>query len=155
MKCSSMKTISKSRFDGHTQRVILWYFIERPPSLGGKSLKYRSRVTIITRSNYSYHFLLSLQLSMSIFVGCLVCLFLVWALFQPHKAGWRSGYKSRPVTEFIIKRKCHSAICLRPSPRPDDREVALKIGKGNHNIADLIIVKWYSRYTFLNYYHYF
>ena len=119
---------------------FLWSFIERPPSLGGKSLKYRSRMTIINRSTHSYHFLLSLQLSMSIFVGCLVCLFLVWALFQPNKAGWRSGYKSRPVTEFIIKRKCHSAVCLRPSLRPDDREVALKIGKGNHNIADLIIV---------------
>ena len=48
---------------------FLWSFIERPPSLGGKSLKYRSRVTIITRSNYSYHFLLSFQLSMPILVG--------------------------------------------------------------------------------------
>ena len=65
---------------------FLWSFIERPPSLGGKSLKYQSRVTIITRSNYSYHFLLSFQLSMPIFVCWLVCLFLVCALFQPNKA---------------------------------------------------------------------
>ena len=49
----------------------------RPPSLGGKSLKYRARMTIINRSNYSYHFLLSFKLSMPIFVRCLVCLFLV------------------------------------------------------------------------------
>ena len=32
---------------------------ERPPSLGGKSLKYRAWLTIINRSNYTYHFLLS------------------------------------------------------------------------------------------------
>ena len=70
--------------------------------------------------------------------------------------GVNPGRKSRSVTEFISKRKCHSAVCLRPSLGPDDREVALKIGKGNHNIADLIIVtKIYARYTFLNYYHYF
>ena len=65
---------------------LSWSFIDRQPSLGGKSLTYPSRVTIITRSNYSYHFPLSFQISMPIFVCCLVCLFLVWALFQPSKS---------------------------------------------------------------------
>ena len=67
------------------------------------------------------------------------------------------GFKSRPVTEFIIKRKCHCTVCLRPCLRPDDPpEVALKIGKGNHNITDLIIVTLTSaRYKFLTNYHYF
>ena len=124
---------------------FLWSFNERPPSVGGKSLKYQSRVTIITRSNYSYHFLLSFQLSMPIFVCWLVVCFSYEPYFSQIKqlvcSMWEAlvwipaGHR----TEFIIKRKCHSTVCLRPCPRPDDREVAL-IGKGNHNIADLIIV---------------
>ena len=75
MKCCSLKTIQVVFRRPHPMGSLL--FVIRPPSLGGKSLKYQSRVTIITRSNYSYQFLLSFQLSMPIFVGCLVCLFLV------------------------------------------------------------------------------
>ena len=82
---------------------------------------------------------------MPIFVCCLVCLFLVGALFQPSKAvGMRHvggpGINPGRSQSLIIKRKCHSAVYLRPCLRPDDREVELKIGKGDHNIADLIIV---------------
>ena len=66
--------------------------------------------------------------------------------------GLNPGRSQSPLS----KEKCHSTVCLRPCLRPDDREEALKIGKGNHNIADLIIVTLISaRYKFLNYYHYF
>ena len=79
---------------------------------------------------------------MPIFVCCLFCL----------------TYATCSTDNYFmkIKRRCHSVVCLRPCLRPDDREVALKIGKGNHNIADLITVTQISaRYKFLNYYHYF
>ena len=84
---------------------------------------------------------------MSLFVCCLVCLFLVWALFQPNKAlGMRHeggpGLKSWSVTTnkgSLSKRKCHSALCFRPCLRPDDREMRLIIGKGNNNIPYLTI----------------
>ena len=88
-------------------------------------------MTIINRSNYSYHFLLSFQFCMSLFVCCLVGLFLVWALFQPNKAvGMRHVggpvLKSQPVTtnkgSLSSKRNCHSAVCFRPCLRPDDRD---------------------------------
>ena len=55
MKCSSIKTIEVGNFHD-----LLLH--ERPPSLGGKSLKYRARLTIINRSNYTYHFLSSFKL---------------------------------------------------------------------------------------------
>ena len=84
---------------------------------------------------------------MSLFVCCLVCLFLVWALFQPNKAvGMRHvggpGLKSRPFTTkkvSLSKRKWHSAVCFRPCLRPDDRKVRLIIGKDNNNIPYLTI----------------
>ena len=75
MKCCSLKTIKVVFRRPHPMGSLL--FVIRLPSLGGKSLKYRARMTIINRSNYSYHFLLSFKLSMPIFVCCLVCLFLV------------------------------------------------------------------------------
>ena len=75
MKCCSLKTIKVVFRRPHPMGSLL--FVIRTPSLGGKSLKYRARVTIITRSNYGYQFLLSFKLSMPIFVCCLVCLFLV------------------------------------------------------------------------------
>ena len=75
MKCSSMKTIKVAFPRPHPVGTLL--FVIGPPSLGGKSLTYRARVTIIKRANYSYHFLLLFQLSMSIFVCWLVCLLLV------------------------------------------------------------------------------
>ena len=61
-----MKTIKVAFPRPHPVGTLL--FVIGPPSLGGKSLKYRARVTIINRSNYSYHLLLSSQLSMPIFV---------------------------------------------------------------------------------------
>ena len=67
--------------------------------------------------------------------------------------------KSRPVSTnkgSLSKRKCHSAVCLRPCLRPDNRELRLIFGKGNNNIAHLIIVtKIFARYKFINYYHYY
>ena len=49
-----MKTIKVAFPRPHPAGTLL--FVIGPPSLGGKSLKYRARVTIINRSNYSYHF---------------------------------------------------------------------------------------------------
>ena len=63
MKCSSMKTIKvafrRPHPVGNFHDLLLH---ERTPSLGGKSLKYQARLTIITRSNYTYHFLLPFKL---------------------------------------------------------------------------------------------
>ena len=157
IKCSSMKTIKVAFPRPHPVGTLL--FVIRPPSLGSKSLKYRARVTIINRSNY--HFLSPFQLSMPIFVcsqllyprkfacpwneGLLVVYFS--QIKQFCAACGRPGFKSRPVTTnkgSLSKRKCHSAVCLRPFLRPDNRELRLIIGKGNNNIAHLIIVKAYS-----------
>ena len=75
MKCSSMKTNKVTFPRPHPVGTLL--FVIWPPSLGGKSLTHRARVTIIKRANYSYHFLLPFQLSMPIFVCCFVCLLLI------------------------------------------------------------------------------
>ena len=142
--------LSKKRFDGHTKWVIffLYFFIERPPSLGGKTLKCRrgggvgDHYNIINRSNYSYHFN---------FPRLFLCL--VWFVcfsYEPYFSQikqlvcgtWEARLKSRPVTTSkgsLSKGKCHS-VCLRPCLTPDDREVRLMIGKGNKNTAHLIIV---------------
>ena len=74
MKCSSMKTIKVAFPRPHPLGTLL--FVIGPPSLGGESLKYRARVTIINvnRSNYSYYFLLSFQFScLLLCVGWFVC----------------------------------------------------------------------------------
>ena len=84
---------------------------------------------------------------MPIFVCWLVCLFLVCALFQPNKAvgmqhvggpGLNPG-RSQNRVHYQKKMPLYCLFKTLPQARPDDREVAL-IGKGNHNIADLIIV---------------
>ena len=75
MKCSPMKTNKVAFPWPHLVGTLL--FVIGPPSLGGKSLTYRARVTIIKRENCSYHFLLSFQLSMPTFAFWLVCLLLV------------------------------------------------------------------------------
>ena len=51
MKCSSLKPIKVAFRRPRPMGSLL--FVIRPPSLGGKSLKYRARMTIINRSNYS------------------------------------------------------------------------------------------------------
>ena len=144
MKCSSIKTIKVAFLRPHPVAGVCDLLLSDHLHQAASLL---STMTIVNRSNYSYHFLLSFQFSMSLFVGCLVCLFLVWTLFQPNKAaGMRHvggpGLKSRPVATnngSFSKRKCHSAVCFRPCLRPDDREVRLIIGKDNNNIPYLTI----------------
>ena len=70
MKCSSVKTI-KVAFPQPHPAGNFYDLLLSGSSVPGEGDNY------ITRSNYSYHFLLSLQLSMPIFSRWLVCLFLV------------------------------------------------------------------------------
>ena len=102
------------------------------------------------------HFLLSLQLSMPILcVVWLVC-FSYKPYFSQLKQVVCGMWESRDYIPaghhqqgFVIKEKCHSAVCLRPCLRPDDREVTLIIGEGNKNSPHLIVVRYFARYKFL------
>ena len=148
MRCSSIKTIKVAFLRPHPvggfcDLLLSDHFHQAASLLStGRGWPLYKQVKL----QLSFPIIISISL-MSLFVCRLVCLFLVWALFQANKAlGMRhvggAGLKSRPVTTnkgSLSKRKCHSAVCFRPCLRSDDREVRLIIGKGNNNIPYLTI----------------